>query len=117
MQHLSIPLPSILKLAPSEVTGPNADIRKVYFGLVDALFEAYRKTPAGNLPNRFSVTRQSSFSEGTVRRLYTFKFSIEMSGEEVFPEPREMLLSAEILGITSLVKANLTRRHYVQYGV
>jgi hypothetical protein len=87
--NLVIPLNSIPELQANEVTGFNADIRKVMFALVDALFDSWNNTPPANRPKRISIGRTTSFNDtlGTTQRNYNFQFQLGSLTFEVADEP------------------------------
>jgi hypothetical protein len=84
---LRIPLSSIPALSSSEVSGVNADIRKVYLALADLIYTSYHNKPVSDRPNQFTADRDTSFFNGVLERSYKFDFGLELNQTEVLQEP------------------------------
>jgi len=89
---LKIPLTSLPQLATSEVTGAGADIRKVWFAILDAFAVAFASKPIEDRPTKFTATRSTTIpTEFTdiIARNYTFSTELDVAGVEVVAEPED----------------------------
>jgi len=85
-QWLCIPLSSIPLLAAEEVQGPNADVRKVFYALAEAMYDSYRSKLADQLPARMEMRRQTTSNVNQIDRSYAFSFETFIDATEVAPE-------------------------------
>jgi|688.fasta_scaffold537153_2 hypothetical protein len=85
-QWLCIPLSSIPMLTAEEVQGPNADVRKVFYALAEAMYDSYRSKLPNQLPARMEMRRQTSANVNQIDRAYNFSFETFIDAAEVAPE-------------------------------
>ena len=86
---LAIPLASLPQLTEAEVNGPNADIRKIMFALLDKLATAFAEKAVEDRPTKFTATRSTSLPSefsNTLTRYYAFTAQLDYSGIEVVAE-------------------------------
>jgi hypothetical protein len=86
---LTIPLSSIPQLTASEITGPDADIRKIYFALCETLHRYFADKPVADRPAYMgaSKTYSPSIGFGPSNRFFGFGFTIDIDDVEIAPEP------------------------------
>lgn len=75
--------------ANEEPSNPG-DIRKVLFAICQALADTWYATDAADRPTKMTISRSSPIneSEGTITRIFTFRFvtSVPPGSEDVEPE-------------------------------
>jgi len=89
-KHLLITLDDT---APNDMprydSGDDADVRRMLFALLHVIHRNYTALPSEDQPTQMRVTSPSviSSSTGVVTRAYNFRFSTDVSAEEVIAEP------------------------------
>jgi len=79
------------EVTDAEAHATTGDIRKVLFGLMEAIFNAWNGTAAADRPTRMTV-QKSAFTDvntGLVEKTYTMRFTTEAEAYEVVDEPVE----------------------------
>jgi hypothetical protein len=87
-EYLVIPLASIPLLSADEVTGPNADVRKVFYAIAEAMYDSYRSKFPDQLPARMALQRQTDSRVNQIDRDYLFRFQTFINANEVVDENR-----------------------------
>ena len=85
-QYLVIPLSSFPELTLDECVGLNADIRKVFYAIADAMYEAYITAPEGQRPQRMQFRRNTFSGVNQIDRNYSFEFDTFIDANEIANE-------------------------------
>jgi hypothetical protein len=89
--NITVPLASIPEVTAAEADGATGDIRKVAFGLAEALYDHFNGLPLADRPTNMVITRGSSVNDQTneMTRTYgfTFKLAPATGALEVVDEP------------------------------
>lgn len=77
------------ELTDAEADPTSGDVRKLYFALLEALYQSYNATAAADRPTKMAIYRSSTVDEttGNIARSYSVQFSVVPSGIEVIAEP------------------------------
>lgn len=84
-----IPMSSIPELTQAELTGANADIRKVFFAISEAFYQSYVTKVNEDRPQRMALNRSTivNDAQATTSRSYGLTFTVETLSVEVAAEP------------------------------
>jgi len=80
-----IALPEVTDAEAHATTG---DIRKIYFGLSEAMYQSYNNAATADRPTRMRMYRSNTTNEttGIITRTYTVQFDLGVATIEVAPE-------------------------------
>ena len=76
-------------ITSSEANASTGDIRMIYYGIVEQLYQSYVTKAAGDLPSRMTFSRNSSVSSttGLITTTYSLQFVLQATGLDVTAEP------------------------------
>ena len=76
------------QITSSEANASTGDIRKIYYGLVEALFQAYLAKANADQPNRMTLSKSASVNSttGLITANYSFQFVLAATGLDVTTE-------------------------------
>lgn len=85
---ISVPIATFPKLTAAEADATTGDIRKVLFAVVDKLYDAWNNTAAADRPAKMTMTKTKAVdvSTGLVTSIYQFRFTTEITEEDVVAE-------------------------------
>lgn len=86
--NISVPIATFPKMTAAEADATAGDIRKVLFAIVDQLYDAWNNTAAADRPAKMVMTKTKAVDVATnlVTSIYQFRFTTEISEEEVVAE-------------------------------
>lgn len=86
--NITIPLASFPKMTAAEADATSGDIRKVLFAIADKLYDTWANTDAADRPAKMVLTKTKAVDVATnlVTSIFTFRFTTEISEEEVVAE-------------------------------
>jgi hypothetical protein len=78
-------LPEITSI---EAHATNGDIRKIYYGIVEKLYQSYLAKADADKPNRMSLSKSSSVNSttGLITTTYSIQFVLAATGVDVTTE-------------------------------
>ena len=84
-----VPIATFPQLTAAEADAATGDIRKILFGVADALVNAWIAKAAADRPAKMTLSRSTSVNDqtGAVSRRYVFDFELSTVAEEVADEP------------------------------
>lgn len=76
------------EVTSSEANATTGDIRKIYYGLAEKMYQSYLAKATADLPNRMSFSKSSSVNSttGLITTNYTFQFVLAATGLDVTTE-------------------------------
>jgi len=76
------------EITSSEANATTGDIRKIYYGLAEKMYQSYNLKATGDLPNRMTFNKSSSVnsSTGLITTTYSFQFVLAATGLDVTAE-------------------------------
>ena len=76
------------QLTTAEANASTGDIRKIYYGIVEQLYQAYIGKATADRPNRMVLTRSSSVDSttGLITSTYSIQFVLAATGLDVTSE-------------------------------
>jgi hypothetical protein len=76
------------EITTAEANATTGDIRKIYYGIVEQLYQSYLAKATADRPNRMAITRSSSVdaTTGLITTTYTTSFVLAATGLEVTAE-------------------------------
>ena len=86
---ISLKFADFAELDSTECDAVTGDIRKIYFGLADGIFDSWNDTEAANRPEQMTISKSvyTDTNTNTTTNTYTLRFVTEITGQEVAPEP------------------------------
>ena len=88
-QSIAIPLSALPGLSASEANASTGDVRKVARAICAALHKAWNEEAEADRPAQMEISRHTNVDESTdvTTRVYTSRFNVGVSEEEVIDEP------------------------------
>ena len=76
------------QITSAEANASNGDIRKIYYGIVEQLYQAYLGKATADRPNRLSLSKSSNVDSttGLITTNYTIQFVLAATGLDVTTE-------------------------------
>jgi hypothetical protein len=76
------------EITTAEANATTGDIRKIYYGIVEKLYQAYLAKPTADRPNRLSLSKSSNVDSttGLITTSYTIQFVLAATGLDVTNE-------------------------------
>jgi hypothetical protein len=76
------------EITTAEANATTGDIRMIYYGIVEKLYQAYLAKPTADQPNRLDVSKSASVNSttGLITANYTFQFVLQATGLDVANE-------------------------------
>lgn len=76
------------EITTAEANASTGDIRKIYYGLAEKMYQSYIAKATADLPNRMSFSKSSSVNSttGLITTSYTFQFILAATGLDVTTE-------------------------------
>jgi len=76
------------QITTAEANASTGDIRKIYYGIVEQLYQAYIGKATADRPNRMVLTRSSSVDSttGLITSTYSIQFVLAATGLDVTSE-------------------------------
>jgi hypothetical protein len=76
------------EITTAEANATTGDIRKIYYGIVEKLYQAYLAKAIADRPNRLSLSKTSNVDSttGLITTSYTIQFVLAATGLEVTAE-------------------------------
>jgi len=76
------------QITTAEANASTGDIRKIYYGIVEQLYQAYIGKATADRPNRMVLTRSSSVdaTTGLITSTYSIQFVLAATGLDVTSE-------------------------------
>jgi hypothetical protein len=79
---------TLSEITTAEANATTGDIRKIYYGIVEKLYQAYLAKATADRPNRMVLTRSSSVDSttGLITSTYSIQFVLAATGLDVTNE-------------------------------
>ena len=76
------------EITTAEANATTGDIRKIYYGIVEKLFQSYLAKATADRPNRMSLSKSSNVdaTTGLITTSYTIQFVLAATGLDVTTE-------------------------------
>ena len=76
------------EITSSEANATTGDIRKIYYGLAEKMYQSYINKATADLPNRMTFSKSSNVNSttGLITTNYTFQFVLAATGLDVTAE-------------------------------
>ena len=76
------------EITTAEANATTGDIRKIYYGIVEQLYQAYLAKATADRPNRMAVSKSSNVdaTTGLITTNYTIQFVLAATGLDVTTE-------------------------------
>ena len=76
------------EITTAEANATTGDIRKIYYGIVEQLYQAFLSKATADRPNRMNITKQSfvDATTGLITSNYAIQFILAPSGLDVTSE-------------------------------
>lgn len=85
---ITVPLATFPEMTAGEADAATGDIRKVLYGICEALFQQHNTTILADRPTKMRINKSSVLipSTGEYNCTYQFSFRLDVSGAEVTSE-------------------------------
>lgn len=76
------------EITSAEANATSGDIRKIYYGIAEKLYQSYNSKPSADQPNRMTLLKSASVNAttGLITTTYTFQFVLAATGLDVTTE-------------------------------
>ena len=76
------------EITPAEANTTNGDVRKIYYGIVEKLFQSYLAKATADRPNRMTISKSAFVSgdTGLITTTYNIQFVLAPTGLDVTAE-------------------------------
>ena len=77
------------EITTAEANSSTGDVRKIYYGIVEQLYQSFLAKAVADRPNRMTITKNAGVdaTTGLITTNYTFQFVLAASGLDVTSEP------------------------------
>lgn len=79
---------TLAETTDAEADDSTGDIRKIMYGIAEAMYQSWLATDSADRPTKMTMTRSSFLNDttSTLTRNYTFRFTLDYSGVDVTAE-------------------------------